>query len=77
MGKKNQQSNAAKRSTGGEHKVPRVGMQVPKPFMDLARAIAKKNRQPTLWLILDLLAKEAERMDIKRPPLPWEDGGEL
>jgi hypothetical protein len=58
-----------------EHKVPRVPVQVPKPWADLARKLAAKNRQPMLWLILSLLAAEAERQDEERPELPWEEEG--
>jgi hypothetical protein len=60
-----------------EHKTPRVGVQIPKPWADLARKLAAKNRQPMLWLLLDLLAKEAAEQDEEHPPLPWEEGGDI
>ncbi len=56
-----------------EHKVPRVPVQVPKPWADLARKLAGKNKQPMLWLILSLLAEEADRQEEERPALPWEE----
>lgn len=60
-----------------EHKTPRVGVQIPKPWADLARKLAAKNRQPMLWLLLELLSKEAERLEEDHPPLPWEEGGDM
>jgi hypothetical protein len=57
-----------------EHKVPRVSVPLPKPWADLARKLAAKNKQPMLWLILSLLATEAENQKVDRPSLPWESG---
>lgn len=56
-----------------EHKVPRVPVQMPKPFHDLARKMARSKKQPMLWLLLTLLAEEADREGVERPALPWEE----
>lgn len=56
-----------------DHKVPRVALQVPKPWADLARKLAAKNKQPMLWLVLSLLADEAAKQGEDAPPLPWEE----
>lgn len=38
----------------------------------LARKLAAKQRQPMLWLLLSLLADEADRQGEDHPPLPWD-----
>lgn len=55
------------------HKVPRIPIQMQKPWADLARKLAAKNKQPMLWLLLSLLADEADKQDMEHPPLPWEE----
>lgn len=60
-----------------EHKTPRVGIQLPKPWADLARKLAAKKQQPMLWLLFSLLAEEAQQQGEESPPLPWEEGGEV
>lgn len=57
-----------------EHKVPRIAVQIPKPWHDFARKMASKRKQPMLWYILALLAEDAEEQDEEHPALPWEEG---
>jgi hypothetical protein len=71
------QQDMPKKPSGGAHKAPRVAVQIPKQFADLARILAAKKQQPTLWFLLDLIAKEAEKQKIERPALPWEEGGDI
>ncbi len=56
-----------------EHKTERVAVQMPKPWADLARKLAAKNKQPTLWFLLALVAEEAKKHKEQCPPLPWEE----
>lgn len=63
---------AKKKSSSGEHKTPRVPYQIPQTWSDLARRMAAKQKQPTLWFLLSLIADEAVRQGEEVPPLPWE-----
>ncbi len=53
--------------------LPRTLMNVPKPWADLARKLSATRQQPMLWMILALIADEAERQEMEHPPLPWEE----
>jgi hypothetical protein len=64
----------AKKPTGGQHKTPRKPIQVPEEWLQVARKLASKRAQPTLWLIIQLLADLADKEGIERPKFfPWQD----
>lgn len=63
----------AKKKSGGEHKTPRVVVNVPKPWWTLLGELASKGKQPRLWRLLDLIAREAEQQGLEHPKLPWEE----
>jgi len=73
MGRKKKATGQDRKSTGGEHKTPRVNMQVPEAWMKLARLLGNQAKQPTLWYWLQILADAADRAGVERPPLPWEE----
>jgi hypothetical protein len=54
-------------------RVPRTTIQIPVPWLRLARKQANKRQKPTIWHILSLLAEVAEEDGDERPPLPWEE----
>ena len=63
----------AKKKTGGEHTTPRKPVQMPMPWYKLTSKLASNKKQPMLWYLMSLLAKEAEEANIERPKLPWEE----
>lgn len=56
-----------------DHKVPRIAVQIPKPWHDFARKMASKRKQPMLWYILAVLAEDADKEGEDHPALPWEE----
>jgi hypothetical protein len=62
-----------RKKTGGEHTTPRTTIQIPVPWLELARKQANRKQKPTLWHILSLLAAEADATGDPRPRLPWEE----
>ena len=56
----------AKKRPGGKHVMPRTTIQIPIPWLDLARRQARRKEKPVLWHILSLLAEEAARNDDER-----------
>lgn len=58
----------------GKGPAPRTAVQMPTVWLNLARAYASKNRQPTLWYLIGLIEKDArERGEENLPPVPWEE----
>jgi hypothetical protein len=51
---------------------PRKPIQLPDAWADLAKELANKRRQPTVWLLLELLAELAKKEGLKPPKAPWE-----
>lgn len=67
----------AKKKTGGEHTTPRTPVQVPTAWWNIARKLAGKRQQPTLWYLLRIISEEAQQEGIQNlPPLPWEEEAE-
>lgn len=67
-------SHMAKKKLGGQHATPRTPVQVPTAWWAIARKLASKHKQPTLWYLLSIIATEAEKEGIEGvPPLPWEE----
>ncbi len=67
-----------KKKSGGMHKTPRSPVQIPDVWLDVARSVAAKREQPTVWMLikqLDKLAREEGFTDL--PPLPWEVQGKV
>lgn len=67
---------AKKGGKRGKHTTPRKPIQIPEDWLNLARALAAKNKQPTLWYLLGLLAAAAEAAEMPHPKPPWEKQGE-
>ncbi len=64
---------ASKKKTSGKHQVERSTIQLPKEWTELAKRLAKRRPLPTMWLIVELLRKEAEAMkEPNVPPVPWD-----
>lgn len=47
-------------------------MQIPADWLALMRVLASKTKQPTLWWMLDLVAREAVAQGLPHPKPPWE-----
>jgi hypothetical protein len=63
----------AKKKQSGKHRVPRKPVQIPVPWLQLARLMAAKRRQPTVWYLLGLLAEQATKDGETLPSyVPWE-----
>jgi hypothetical protein len=62
----------AKKATGGKHVTERTTIQIPSPWLKVARTMASERRQPVLWFILGLIAEEAAKSGVATPPLPWQ-----
>lgn len=66
-----------KKQTGGKHKTPRLPVQIPVAWINVARNIAARRKMHTVWLLIDLVAAEAESMGVDTlgietlPPFPW------
>ncbi len=61
-----------KKKSGG-HVTPRTPLQMPTAWYAIAANMAIKRKMPTLWVIIDVLRKEAEADGVTDlPPLPWE-----
>lgn len=56
------------------HRGPRVPMQIPKQFAEVARVLAAMENQPTTWFIMSLIAKVAAEKGVECPTLPWLEG---
>jgi hypothetical protein len=60
--------------SGGEHKTPRVTVQLPAEWHALARKLASRQRQHVTWYLISLIidaAKASGEEDILPTP-PWE-----
>lgn len=56
------------------HKTPRKPMQLPVPWIDVAKQIARNRPMPAVWLVVRLIADEAARQGITDlPPFPWDE----
>lgn len=65
-----------KKKTSGEHTTPRQPVQFPADWIKLARRLAAKRKQPTMWFILSLIAEAAQAEgETELPPAPWEENG--
>ena len=54
-------------------KTNRKPVQYPTDWLDLAWDMANDRKQPVLWFLLELIAKQADAEKRSRPRLPWED----
>lgn len=63
----------AKKPSGGNHQTPRVNIGVPAEWHAVMRKLAARAKQPVLWYLIDLAAKEAEAAGVDAPPLPWSE----
>lgn len=62
-----------KKRSGGDHKTPRTAVQIQSDWIQIARKMAAKRKQPTAWLLVSLIADAAiAEGETDLPPLPWE-----
>ena len=65
-----------KKKVSGKHATPRKTVQLPQDWLRVAQEMAASRPMPVMWLLIDLLRKEAEatgRKDL--PPTPWTLNG--
>ncbi len=61
-----------KKKVSGKHATPRKTVQLPQDWLRLAQELAAERPMPVMWLLIDLLKREAEAKGKKAlPPLPW------
>jgi hypothetical protein len=67
-------ASIAKKRKGGSHKTPRQPVQIPVPWIQLARQLATKHKQPMVWRLITLIGEDATREGITNlPKYPWEE----
>lgn len=64
-------SKTKTKPSGGRHKTPRVAVQIPQQFAAVLRDMAAQSRQPTLWVLIEIISAEAKRRGVDCPALPW------
>ena len=69
-------SMSKKKPTDGNRKAKRVNIGVPENWHSVMRRLAARTKQPVLWWLIDLAAREAEQAGIETPPVPWEEDGD-
>lgn len=64
-----------KKKQSGKNKTPRTAVQIPTPWIELARKIASRRAQPTVWYLIKLIEQDAvkEGMQDEVPTYPWEE----
>lgn len=61
-----------KKKTSGKHLAPRRTVQMPEDWLLVAQMLAAARPAPVMWLLVELLKKEAEAKGVKDlPPVPW------
>jgi hypothetical protein len=62
-----------KKRAGGKHKTPRTAVQLQTDWIQVARRLAAKRKQPTAWFLVSLIAEAAAAEgEASLPPMPWE-----
>lgn len=62
----------SKKKVSGEHKTPRKTVQLPQEWLKVAQELAADRPMPVMWLLIDLLKREAEAKGKKPlPATPW------
>lgn len=64
-----------KKKVSGKHSTPRKTVQLPQEWLSVAQGLAADRPMPVMWLLIDLLKREAEakgKTDL--PPTPWSLG---
>ena len=65
---------AKSKPTGGKHKKKRVNVGVPEDWHAVMRRLSAKRQQPVVYLLIALVAKEAEEAGLTGlPPAPSEN----
>lgn len=66
-----------KKKASGKHSAPRKPVQFPEDWLRVAKELALDRPMPTVWLLVELVKREAEAKGKKNlPPLPWLADGE-
>ena len=61
-----------KKPTGGTHRSPRKPVQFPEDWLDVAKDLASDRPMPVVWLLVELVKREAEaKGKTELPALPW------
>ncbi len=66
-------SMAKYKKVSGKHSTPRQPVQIPVDWLKVARDLAEDRPMPVVWLLVELVKREAEakgKTDL--PPLPWK-----
>lgn len=62
-----------KKKVSGKHSAPRKPVQFPADWLKVAQELAMDRPMPTVWLLVELVKREAEAKGKKNlPPLPWQ-----
>jgi hypothetical protein len=65
---------AKHKSTSGRHATPRSPVQIPADWMAVIRQLAAARPAPAVWLIIELVEREAKAAGIAGlPSTPWSD----
>jgi len=60
------------KKVSGKHSTPRKPVQFPEDWLKVARTLAADRPTPVVWLLVELVKREAEAKGVKNlPPLPW------
>lgn len=71
-------ASMAKKRKGGSHKTPRQPVQIPVPWIQLARQLAAKDRRPMVWKLITLIGEAAKNEGVANlPKYPWEEDTDL
>lgn len=61
-----------KKKQSGKHLTPRRPVQFPTDWLKVARELAEERPMPLMWLLVELVRREAEAKGKQNlPPLPW------
>lgn len=67
------ESPSAKKPSGGKNVTPRTPVQIPDAWLLVARKLAQRAPQPTVWYLISLIQKDAIAAGVSDlPKPPWE-----
>lgn len=63
----------SKKRPSGKHATPRKTIQLPQDWLRVAQQMASARPMPVMWLLVELIRREAEAKGVKDlPPPPWQ-----
>jgi hypothetical protein len=61
-----------RKKISGKHSSPRKAVQIPADWLRIAQELAAARPMPAMWLVVELIKREAEAQGMKNlPPVPW------